>query len=80
MGETSVTIRARVEAARQRQRERFAILETTTYGANTVVCNADMRIAEIRKFCQLDDASASLMKSAMTHMNLSARAYGSSGE
>ena len=37
--------------------------------------NADMRIAEIRKFCQLDEASASLMKSAMTQMNLSARAY-----
>jgi len=71
LGESSAAIRERVEVARQRQRERFAGLEQT----NSVLCNADMRIAEIRKFCQLDEAGTSLMKSAMTQMNLSARAY-----
>ena len=76
LGESSATIRARVEAARQRQRERFARLEPITgVGAQTVMCNADMRIAEIRQFCQLDDATSALMKSAMMQMNLSARAY-----
>jgi len=39
------------------------------------VCNADMRIGEIRKYCKLDETSESLMRSAMSQMNLSARAY-----
>ena len=34
-----------------------------------------MRPAEVRKFCELDDTGRSLMKSAMTQMQLSARAY-----
>ena len=74
LGEPSSVIRQRVEAARQRQRERFAGLEHAE-GANTVMCNSDMRIAEIRKFCKLDQASESLMRAAMTQMNLSARGY-----
>jgi magnesium chelatase family protein len=34
-----------------------------------------MRPAEVRKFCALDDASRSLMKTAMSQLQLSARAY-----
>jgi magnesium chelatase family protein len=34
-----------------------------------------MHPAEIRKYCQLDDISRSLMRSAMSQMQLSARAY-----
>ena len=34
-----------------------------------------MRLAEVRKFCKLDETSESLMRSAMSQMNLSARAY-----
>ncbi len=67
LGEPSATIRARVEAARERQRERFAGSELTT--------NADMGPAEIRQFCQLDQTGQSLMRSAMAQMQLSARAY-----
>ncbi|MBN1370553.1 MAG: ATP-binding protein, partial [Anaerolineaceae bacterium] len=67
LGEPSETIRARVEAARQIQRERFA--------GSSVACNADMRPAEVRKFCDLDDAGRSLMKAAMSQLQLSARAY-----
>ena len=52
-------MRARVEAARQIQ----------------IACNSDMRPAEVRKFCDLDDTSRSLMKSAMSQLQLSARAY-----
>ncbi len=70
LGESSAVIRTRVEAARQIQRSRF-----NTDGNSTVLCNADMRPAEIRKFCVLDDSSKALMKSAMNQMNLTARAY-----
>ena len=76
LGETTSVIRQRVEAARQRQRERFADLEHTDGSKEySVVCNADMRIREIRKYCKLDETSESLMRSAMNQMNLSARAY-----
>ena len=70
MGETSQAIRKRVQAARDRQRIRFG-----ANGAANIVANADMRVGEIRKFCQLDDQSQSLMRSAMTQLNLSARGY-----
>ncbi len=68
-GESSATVRARVEAARQRQRTRFA------GGAKDIGCNADMRPAEIRKYCVLDATCQSLMQTAMNQLNLSARAY-----
>ena len=68
LGEPSEAIQQRVEAARQIQRQRFT-------GVNGVACNADMRPAEVRKFCDLDDTSRSLMKSAMSQLQLSARAY-----
>jgi len=68
-GETSDEIRARVEQARQYQRERFAGLN------NGVMTNADMRVAEVRQFCELDDAGQQLIKAAMTQLQLSARAY-----
>ncbi len=44
-GESSDDIRARVEKARQKQRESFSCLD------NGVMTNADIRIAEIRQFC-----------------------------
>jgi magnesium chelatase family protein len=68
LGEASELVRARVEAARQRQRARFA----ADAGVHQ---NADMRVAEVRKYCQLDEESAILMKSAMSQMDLTARAY-----
>jgi magnesium chelatase family protein len=71
LGESSATVRARVEAARQRQRERF----TNTELSNTVSCNADMRPAEVRKFCALEETGKSLMHAAMNQLQLSARAY-----
>jgi len=64
-----------VESARQVQRERFAELMRDSGKSNPIICNADMRIAEVRKFCKLDETSESLMRSAMNQMNLSARAY-----
>ena len=76
LGESSAIIRRRVEAARQIQRERFVELIRSDSGkGNSITCNADMRIAEVRKYCKLDETSESLMRSAMSQMNLSARAY-----
>ena len=68
-GEGSDEIRARVEVARQKQRERFTELK------NGVMTNADMRVAEIRQFCELDAEGQQLVKVAMTQLQLSARAY-----
>jgi magnesium chelatase family protein len=68
LGESSATVRERVEAARSRQRVRFA-------SADGITCNADMRPAEVRKFCVLDETGQSLMQTAMNQLQLSARAY-----
>ena len=69
-GESSEMIRARVEAARQRQRERFSTIKSPS-----VLTNADMRVGEVRLFCKLDEAGESLIRAAMGQMNLSARGY-----
>ena len=66
-GESSVSIRARVEAARVRQNRRFA-------GTN-LTCSADMGPAEIREYCIPLAEGQSLICSAMRQMHLSARGY-----
>jgi len=66
--ETSETIRKRVIKARQVQEERFVEWKE-------VYCNAQMTSKLIRKFCELDSAGSSLLKTAMERLNLSARAY-----
>ena len=70
MSESSESIRKRVQAARDIQNKRFANGKSAD-----IVCNADMRIGEIRQFCQLQAEGQSLMRSAMSQLNLSARAY-----
>jgi len=70
MGESLESIRARVHAARNIQLERFSKIESSN-----IVANADMRVGEIRQFCKLQDEGQSLMRAAMTQLNLSARAY-----
>ena len=73
LGESSADIRARVEAARERQRARFNGKEGEK--PTDILSNADMRPAEVRKFCKLDETGESLMRSAMSQLQLSARAY-----
>jgi magnesium chelatase family protein len=87
LGEPSETIQKRVEAARQIQRERFNVGtkqlansddtsgKSASLDATPIQCNADMRPAEVRQFCELDDTSRNLMRSAMSQLQLSARAY-----
>ena len=70
IGESSESIRARVQAARNIQLQRFPKIESSA-----IVCNADMHIGEIRKFCKLQEEGQRLMHSAMTELNLSAWAY-----
>lgn len=67
VGESSADIKARVEKARMLQRSRF--------GNGEVLANADMRLAEIRKFCHISTDADALMKNAIDQMNLSARGY-----
>jgi len=62
-GEPSAAIRARVEAARTRQKIRQG------------KPNAALGTQEIDQFCKLDTAGETLLKQAITRLNLSARAY-----
>jgi magnesium chelatase family protein len=69
MGETSASIRARVQAARDIQQQCFA------GSKSDIICNADMRVGEIQQFCKLQNGGQHSMRAAMTPINLSARAY-----
>jgi magnesium chelatase family protein len=66
-GEASVSIRSRVERAREIQRARF-----DGSGAH---CNAHMNAKQIRKFCHPKDDVKDLLRTAINQLNLSARAY-----
>ena len=70
LGESSECIRACVEAARDRHRERFSSIKSSN-----IISNADMRVGEVRLFCKLDEAGENLIRAAMGQMNLSARGY-----
>ena len=60
LGESSAYIRARVQVAREIQRNRFSCI-----GSSGMVCNADMRMGEVRQFCKLDEAGESLIRATM---------------
>jgi magnesium chelatase family protein len=75
IGESSEAIRNRVQAARNIQLNRFTSHQSTNSQSTDVVCNADMRVGEIRQFCKLPEDGQSLMRTAMSQLNLSARAY-----
>jgi len=66
-GESSAVVRLRVIAARQRQQARFA--------GRRVTCNARMGSRELKEFVQLNDATLTLLKHAVTDRGLSARAH-----
>ena len=65
--ESSASIRERVEAARQIQRDRFH--------RATILCNAEMTTRHMRKYCELDPPSRRLLISAIERLGLSARAH-----
>jgi magnesium chelatase family protein len=67
-GEASETIRDRVDRARVVQRERFA-------GRAGVYANAHMAPRDIRQFCRVSEGADALLKTAISRLGLSARAY-----
>jgi magnesium chelatase family protein len=66
-GESSATIRGRVEKARTIQRELLA-----PYGLHA---NAAMAARHIRKFCPLDEAGQKLLEMVVDKLGMSARSY-----
>jgi magnesium chelatase family protein len=68
LGEPSAALRERVEAARQRQRRRFA-------GSRDMLVDADMGPAGVREHCTVDVAGRNLLRAAMRQLHMSARAY-----
>ncbi len=65
--ESSETIRARVQKARDRQLERFA--------GTPLTCNADMGSKEVGMHCRLSDPCIQLLKLSIENLHLSARSY-----
>ncbi len=66
-GEASQAIRQKVVTARQSQLKRFK--------DSTVFANARMAPRQIKQFCVLEKEAENLLKSAIVHLKLSARAY-----
>jgi magnesium chelatase family protein len=68
MGETSEAIRARVTQAREIQRSRFG-------SRPDMHANAHMGARELRQFCNIGEGSDALLRTAISRLGLSARAY-----
>lgn len=66
--ESSAAIRERVLAARVIQQERFA-------ATPKIRCNARMSSKALKTYCALDEESRELLRTAMSELNLSARAH-----
>jgi magnesium chelatase family protein len=66
-GEPSSTVAARIAAARQ-------IQESRLQGTNAV-CNAQMSNEDLRKHCEIDNATQTTASFAMRQLGLSARGY-----
>ena len=67
-GESSAQVRERVIQARQIQVKRFALRR----GIN---CNARMASRDLKQHCELDAPTLDMLKTAMSQLGLSARAY-----
>jgi magnesium chelatase family protein len=65
--ESSARIRARVNAARARQQQRYA--------ADGLYCNAQMLPKHLQRYCRLDAGGQRLLEAAMGRLGLSARGY-----
>lgn len=70
VAESSEEIRTRVEKARKKQNERFS-----AKGGLKIMTNAEIKVNQIKNFCQLDKAGENLLKQAIEKFFLSARAY-----
>ena len=70
-------IREKIEAARNIQKERFSAKDGSASGGknNIILTNSEMNIPEIKKYCQHDEQSQSLLKKYVDSGKLSARGY-----
>ncbi len=68
VSERSSDIQQRVQNAREVQLKRFE-------GCKHLFCNADMQSKDIHKYCRVDAQGQELLKTAITKLGLSARAY-----
>lgn len=66
-GESSASIRQRVQKAREIQQERFK--------GTKIYSNANMQPKQLKQYCQIGEAAQDLLKIAITRLGLSARAY-----
>ncbi len=66
-GESSETIRKRVQKARDRQHKRLAKLN--------LVSNAEMSTKQVKDICALDSETKKLIASAINKFQISARGY-----
>ena len=64
--ESSAAVKERVDAARRRQRERFA---------GQTACNAQMTPEMVGRYCALDSAGERLLQAAFDRMGLTARSH-----
>lgn len=67
-GEDSSSMRKKAEVSRKVQLDRFV-------KSKIIFCNAHMESRHIRKYCELDSESSTLLKNAIDKLGLSARAY-----
>ncbi len=65
--ETSAQIRARVNAARKIQTER--------YKGTGITCNARLTTSMLKEFCVMTEDASEILKSAFDNLGMSARAY-----
>jgi magnesium chelatase family protein len=68
LGESSASIRERVTAARNRQRDRFKNIDG-------VIANSEMNGQQMKQFCRLGEKELELLRKAVNQLQLSARAY-----
>ncbi|MFA6431172.1 MAG: YifB family Mg chelatase-like AAA ATPase [Candidatus Margulisiibacteriota bacterium] len=66
-GEPSKIIRSRVARCRE--------LQGVRYSGSKTFCNGRMTPKQVREYCKLESEAEELLKSAILHLNLSARAY-----
>lgn len=73
--ESSAAIKTRVEAARARQRLRFASDENNNSRYIAPACNARMGPKEVRRFCKMTKPARGLLQEAFKRLSLSARSH-----
>jgi hypothetical protein len=62
IGEPSECIRAHAQSARNIRIKGYSSIRNSNTELSTIVCNAGMRIVEIRQFCNLPEDAQSLMR------------------